>query len=157
MLERLFPAQVDNRFEGHRAALWLMGLLIALKLVVGANSIFNTALVAQGADGIPLDRFGPAAAREVLTLFALVALGQLILALVALAALIRWRALVPFLYLVSLVEMLARRMIVQAHEGTHPAASPVAWYVTWGVLALLALGLLLCLIPARHKAPLEEI
>ena len=157
MLDRLFPRHVDNRFEGHRAALWLMGLLIALKLVVSLNSMFNTALVAQGADGIPLDSFGPDAAREVLTLFALVALGQLILALIALAALIRWRALVPFLYLVSLVEMLARRLIVQTHDIARAGASPIAWYVTWGVLILLALGLLLSLLPARRETSLEEI
>ena len=157
MLARLFPTQVDNRFDGHRSALWLLGFLVALKLVVGLNSIFNTATVAQGADVIPLDSFGPVAAREVLTLFALTALGQLILGLVALAALIRWRALVPFLYLVSLVEMLARRLIVQTHELVRAQSSPIAWYVTWGVLILLALGLLLSLIPARHKASLEEI
>ena len=153
MLERLFPRQVDNRFDGHRSALWLLGLLIALKLVVSLNSIFNTALVAQGADGIPLDSFGPAAANEVLMLFALVALGHLILALIALAVLIRWRALVPFLYLVSLVEQLARRLVVQSHDLERAAASPITWYVTWGVLALLALGLALSLIPAR-SAPL---
>jgi hypothetical protein len=157
MLERLFPRQVDNRFDGHRSALWLMGLLIALKLIVSLNSILNTASVAQGADGIPLDSFGAAAAREVLTLFALTALGQLALALVALAALIRWRALVPFLYLVSLAEMLARRLIVQTHEVARAAASPVAWYVTWGILALLALGLLLSLIPGRKGRSSEEI
>lgn len=157
MLERLFPRTVDNRFEGHRSALWLLGLLIALKLVVSLNSIFNTASVAQGADGIPLDSYGPAAAREVLTLFALVALGQLILALVASVALVRWRALVPFLYLVSLLEMLARRLIVQASDVGRAAASPVAGFVTWGVFALLALGLLLSLLPARRGQSLEEM
>ena len=151
MLDRLFPRQVDNRFDGHRAALWLLGLLVALKLVVSLNSIFNTASVAQGADGIPLDSFGPAAAREVLTLFALVALGQLVLVLIALAALIRWRALVPFLYLVSLGEQLARRVVVEAHEVARTGSSPVAWYVTYGVLALLTLGLVLSLIPARTE------
>lgn len=149
MLERLFPRQVDNRFDGHRAALWLLGLLIALKLVVSLNSIFNTASVAQGADGIALDSFGPAAAQEVLTLFALTALGQLVLALIALAVLVRWRALVPFLYLVSLGEMLARRAIVAAHDVARAGSSPVAWYVTYGVLALLGLGLVLSLVPAR--------
>ena len=149
MLGRIFPKQVDNRFDGHRSALWLLGFLIALKLVVSLNSIFNTALVAQGADGIPLASFGPAAAREVLTLFALTALGQLTLGLIALAALIRWRALVPFLYLVSLGEMLARRLIVQTHDVSRTAASPIAWYVTWGVLILLAASLALSLLPAR--------
>ena len=59
MLNRLFPRQVDNRFDGHRAALWLLGLYIALKLVMGFNSIFNTAAIVSGPDGIPLDSFGP--------------------------------------------------------------------------------------------------
>lgn len=156
LLDRLFPGKVDNRFDGHRAALWLLGLLVALKLVVSLNSIFNTALVAQGADGIPLDSYGPAAARQVLVLFALLALGQLMLALIALAALIRWRALVPFLYLVSLGEQLGRRFLVQAQPGPRPDTTAIAFYMTWGVLALLALGLALSLIPARGETPAER-
>ena len=117
MLNRLFPRQVDNRFDGHRAALWLLGLLIALKLAMSLNSIVNTASVAAGADGIPLASFGPAAARQVLLLFALMALGQLTLTLIALAALIRYRALVPFIYLVLLGEHIARRVIVQSYTA----------------------------------------
>lgn len=151
LLERLFPRQVDNRFDGHRSALWLLGLLVALKLVVGLNSIFNTESVAAGADGIPLDSFAPAAASEVLTLFALTALGQLVLALIALAALVRWRALVPFLYLVSLAELIARRLIVESNALERAASSPVAWYVTWGVLGLVTLGTALSLLPARGR------
>ena len=149
MLERLFPRQVDNRFEGYRAALWLLGLFIALKLVMGVNSIFNTASVAQGADGIPLGSFGPAAARQVLLLFALMALGQLMLALIALAVLIRWRALVPFIYLVLLVEQIARRLIAQANSAPDVGSNPALGYVAFGLLAVLALGLALSLLPAR--------
>jgi hypothetical protein len=148
MLNRLFP-QADNRFEGHRAALWLLGLFVALKLVMGLNSIFNPASVAAGADGIPLASFGPAAARQVLLLFALLALGQLMLALVALAALIRWRALVPFLYLVLLAEQLARRFVVRAHDLAPGGSGAAGSYLTWAILALLALGLALSLLPAR--------
>ena len=51
LLARLFPRQADNRFDGHRAALWLLGLFVALKLVVGLNSILDTEAVAAGADG----------------------------------------------------------------------------------------------------------
>ena len=151
MLDRLFPRHVDNRFDGHRSALWLLGLLVALKLVVSFNSIFNTALVAQGADGIPLDSFGPAAARQVLVLFALLALGQLMLALIAVAALIRWRALVPFLYLVSLGEQIGRRLIVLTQPGPRPETTAVAYYMTWGVLGLLAIGLVLSLLPRPSR------
>ncbi len=66
ILGRLFPARADNRFDGHRASLWLLGLFVALKLVMSVNSILNTESVAAGADGIPLHGFGPAAAREIL-------------------------------------------------------------------------------------------
>ena len=150
MLERFLPGQADNRFEGRRAALWLLGLYIALKLVMGFNSIFNTASVAVGADGIPLDRYGPAAANDVLLLFALTSLGQLVLALIALTVLIRYRALVPFIYLVLIGESVARRLIALTHDVTRPGDAP-APYIVYGLLALLVLGLVLALLPARRR------
>lgn len=148
MINRLFPKQADNRFEGHRAALWLLGLFIALKVVMGVNSIFNTESVAVGADGIPLDSYGPAAARQVLTLFALTSLGQLVLALVGLTVLVRYRSLVPLIFAVLLGEQLARRLIVQgfAIEDGSPGL-----YINLGLMALLALGLLLSLVRPRRK------
>src|SRR5688572_21970799 len=116
MINRLFPRQIDNRFEGHRSALWLLGLLVTLKLVIGFNSIFNTRAVASGADGILLNGLNAATTQQVLTLFALNAFGQLVFALVALVALVRWRVLVPFLFLVWFAEQIGRRFIVAAHN-----------------------------------------
>ena len=153
MLSRLFPKQADNRFDGLRTALWLLGLLVALKLVMSLNSILNTAAVAQGADGIPLDSFGPAAARAVLMLFALMSLGQLMLALAALAALIRWRALVPFIYLLLIGEHLARRLIVQNYAVARTQSMPAGAYVNYALLGFLALGLVLSLVQARRERP----
>jgi hypothetical protein len=151
MLNRLFPGQIDNTFAGYRAALWLLGLFIALKLAMSVNSILNTASVAAGADGLPLDSFGPAAARTVLMLFALVALGQLMLAVIALVTLIRYRALVPFIYLVLLGEHLARRFIVQGYAVERTEGTPAGWYVNIALLALLTIGLVLSLTPARQR------
>ncbi len=151
--DRLFPRQADNRFGGYHVALWLLGLFIALKLVMGLNSILNTRSVAAGADGIALDSFGTAAAREVLTLFALTSLGQLTLALVALTILIRYRAMVPFIYLVLLGEMLARRLIVQSYALPRTETTSAGWYVNMGLLILLSLGLALSLIQTRSREP----
>jgi hypothetical protein len=151
MLNRLLPRQADNRFEGRRPALWLLGLLIFLKLAMSLNSIFNTESVAAGADGIPLASYGPEAAREVLLLFALTALGHLGIALIALVTLIRYRALVPFIYLVLLGEHLARRAIAWSHAPPAAHGTDIAWYVNYGLLALLILGLALSLIPARDE------
>lgn len=159
MLNRLFPRQADNRFAGLRPALWLLGLLIFLKLAMSLNSILNTESVAAGADGIPLASFGPAAAREVLLLFALLALGQLFLTLIALVILLRYRALVPFIYLVLLAEHLARRFVAQGYRAPGTAMTDVAWYVNYGLLTLLMVGLALSLVPARGgrvRSPGEE-
>lgn len=151
MLNRLLPTQVDNRFEGHRAALWLLGLFIALKLMMSLNSIFNTASVAQGADGIKLDSFGPAAAREVLTLFAMMALGQLALALIALTIVIRYRALVPFICLLLLAERLAGRLIVESDKLPGADSPPIVGFMAVALPTLLILALALSLIPARAR------
>lgn len=151
MLGRLLPKQIDNRFDGYRAALWLLGLLVALKIVMSTNSILNTASVAVGGDGIPLDSFGPAAARTVLMLFASMSLGHLILALVALASLIRWRSFVPFIYLLLIVEHLGRRFIVQSYAVARTESTPVGVYVNYALLALLVLGFMLSLVRASGE------
>jgi hypothetical protein len=156
MLNRLLPRQVDNTFDGHRAALWLLGLFVALKLVMSVNSILNTASVASGGDGLPLDSFGPAASRTVLMLFALMSVGQLALAVIALTTLIRYRAMVPFVYLVLLGEQVARRSIVQTYAVARTESSPVGWYVNFGLLALLTVGLVLSLIPTRQRGSTHE-
>ena len=152
MLDRLLPKQADNRFKGHRAALWLLGLFIALKIVMGVNSIFNTEAVAVGADGIPLDSYGPAVAGQVLTLFALTSLGQLMLALVGLTVLVRYRSLVPFIFAVFLGEQLARRLIVQGFAVVRTEGGSPGLYINLGLMALLALGLLLSLVPLRRES-----
>jgi len=151
MLNRIFPRQADNTFGGHRAALWLLGLFIALKLAMSINSILDTATVATSADGLPLDSYGPAAAQTVLMLFALTALGQLTITAFALTTLIRYRAMVPFIYLLLLGEQLARRFIVQDYAVARTEGIPAGRYVTFGLLALLMLGLVLSLVPARRR------
>lgn len=149
LLDPLLPDQVDNRFRGRRAALWLLGLLIFVKMAMSLNSLFNTASVAGGADGIPLASFGPEAERQVLLLFALLALAHLFFALIALLALVRYRGMVPFVYLVLLAEHIARRIIAQGYAAPGARMTDIAWYVNYGLLTLLTLGFVLSLVPAR--------
>ncbi len=159
MLRRLFPPQFDNRFQGPRLALWLLGLFVAVKLVMSVNSILNTASVAAGADGFPLESYGADGARAVLMLFALGSVDQLMLALLGLAALIRYRAMVPFVYLVLLVDQIARRALVQAHDAERASQMPAGIsYFLIALLALLAIGLALSLLgrPAADGDPVKE-
>ena len=151
MLERLFPRQVDNRFDGHRAALWFLWAFVVIKLAMSTNSILNTARIATG-DGIPLESFGPAAAQQVLMLFALMALGQLALALVALTILVRYRALVPLICLLLLAERIASRMIIQSYSGLDATSPLIVWIMAVMLPALLVLASVFSLIPHRRRS-----
>lgn len=155
MIDRIFPRQVDNRFDRHRAALWLLGTFIALKLVMSVRSILDTASIVIG-DGIPLDSFGAAAAREVLTLFALMALGQLMLALIALTVLLRYRALVPLICLLLLAERIASRLIILSRAEAGAESPLIVWIMAITLPTLLILALAFSLIPARTREFREE-
>lgn len=149
--ERLLPPAADNRFAGQRAALWLLGAYLALKLAMGFNMIANGKAVARTADGIPLDRFPPAAQNEVLLLFALVALGQLALAAAGLVALARYRSLVPLSFVLLIAESVARRAIVAGFDVERSASGGIGTAINLGLIAWLVLGLGLSLWPRRTR------
>lgn len=148
MLVRLFPRQFDNNFRGHWLALWLLVPILLLKAVIGTNSILRTHDVAMGADGIPLDSYGGAAARSVVALFALLGLFQLLLALLGAVALIRYRAMVPFVYLFLLIQMLGNRGVALLRPMTETAAPGSA--ISLGLLAATLLGFVLSLLNVKR-------
>jgi hypothetical protein len=156
MIARLFPRQFDNRFEGSRVALWILGLLLLLRLVMSVNSIFNTESVAAGADKFPLASYGADGARAVLMLFSLQALAGLMPALFGVLALVRYRAMVPLLFLLLTAEHVARRLIVQSYAIARSEPTTAAYVINYGMIALLAGGLILSLLPARQRRS-EEI
>lgn len=150
MLDRLLPARIDNDFRGYRAALWLLGIHVALKLVMSLNSIFNARSVATGADGLRLDALPPDGAQALLLLFALVAIGQLFLTLLALLALVRYRAMVPLVFALLLLEQLCRRAVVFEYAVPREGA-PVGTYINLGLTAILLIGLVLSLTGAGYR------
>ena len=150
MLDRLLPARIDNEFHGHRAALWLLGLHVALKLVMSLNSIFNTRSVATGADGLRLDALPLDGAQALLMLFALVAIGQLFLTLLALLALARYRAMVPLVFAMLLLEQLCRRALALGYAVPREGP-PVGTYINIGLTAILLIGLVLSLTGSGYR------
>ena len=140
IFERLLPQRADNTYTGHKLALWLFGVLIAVKATMGLNAIFNTYMVATRADGVPLATFSSAAVQTVLALFAIWGLGHFVLCLVGLLVLVRYRSLVPLMFVVLMLEQLARKLILLfipiVRTGT-----PGGFYVNVGLLAVMAVGL----------------
>lgn len=144
MIDQLLPQRIDNTYRGYKLALWLFGLLIFMKTAMSLNSIFNGYSVASSADGIPLDTYPPAAARTVVSLFALLGLSNFMVCLLCILALIRYRSMIPFLFALLLLEHSSRKLILQflpiVRTGTPPG-----FYVNLILLALMIVGLALSL------------
>jgi hypothetical protein len=154
MISRIFPRQADNAFGGRRLAIWLLVPCVLVRGIEGVNSIVMTRQIAMGADGIPLDTYGAAAAAAVTALFALLGLSVLLLALVVAVVLIRYRALIPFGYLLLLTDLVASKVINMLHPMARAAGEPVGAFpagavFNYGLLGLLILGFVLSLIPRR--------
>jgi hypothetical protein len=144
IFNQLLPQRVDNTYRGHKLALWLFALLVLMKVAISLNSIFNGYLVASSADGIPLDTFTPAGAGAVVSLFALWGLSHFMICLLGILVLVRYRAMIPFMFAFLLLEHLSRKLILQflpiVKTGTPPG-----FFVNLVLLAVMIVGLALSL------------
>lgn len=151
MLNRLLPKVGDNAFRGHWVALWLFGVTVLFKLVIGLRSMFDSASVAQGADGIPLDSFPADAAREVLTVFELLGLLHVTMALVCVIVLVRYRALVTPMLAILLIERGGRSLLLALHPGAPTDPNAPGHYIALSLLAIMVAGFALCFWPGRRE------
>lgn len=108
MLQRLFPKQADNDYRGHPLALWLFYPITLITLGRSLVHIFRDDGGAQSIATIPLDSFTPDGAAGVVTIFALWGLSQLLIGLLYVLVLWRYRVLLPLMYLSLIVEYLSR-------------------------------------------------
>lgn len=110
-LSLLFPKVIGNEFRGQRIALVVFALLTAMIIVRSCIHIFAPDGGAQSIASIPLDTYPEAAAGNFISLFALWGQSQLLLGLVFLLALVRYRSLVPFCFVLLILEWGGRFVI----------------------------------------------
>lgn len=152
MLNRIFPERIDNDYRGHKIALWLFGIVILIRIAIALGSIFNGYGAASGADGIPLDSFPTAASQTILSLFGLLGLSRLLLGLLCILAIVRYRSMVPLLFLLLLLEQLSRQAVLYFLPVPRAGDPPVST-INLIILGLLALGLILSLIDRARANP----
>ncbi len=108
LITLLLPAKIDNLIRGSRIP-WIVFTLLAIVSIVrsfihllspddGAGSIAGMDLSVAGADGI-------------IFAFALWGSSQVLFALVQLAVVVRYRALVPMMYVMLILETLLRELV----------------------------------------------
>lgn len=159
MLSRLFPKQFDNDYQGGALAIWLLIPLALLKLVQGANVAgFNPMVssrhVLETADRVPIGEYPAEAAAHLVFIFAAWGLGVFLLGLLGVISLIRYRAMIPLVYLLLLIEQLWRKALSMIHfDRPFVSFDPnPANIINWIFLIAIVIGLAASLSTRRAKS-----
>ena len=124
MLDKLLPQPIDNKYSGSKIALWLFGLIVFVHVLQSVMVLLSGPMVAQFADGIPLENYPAAAAQTILAIFMVSSLRRLIISLICAVVLFRYRSAVPLMFVVLGVSYLGGQVIFQfvpiVRVGTPP-------------------------------------
>jgi hypothetical protein len=145
VLNRILPTRIDNRYRGHPVGLWLFVPISLVKLSTSLTHLLKHDGGAQSISTIPLDTYPPSAAQNVISLFARLGLEQLLLASIFLLVLLRYRALIPLMYLLIVAHFIGGKITAQFKPlvlaGTSGVSTPFL------IVAILSVvGLILSLI-----------
>lgn len=154
MSNRIFPKQFDSHYRGHLLSVWLFGGAVLMELAMGVNSLVNTRTVATMADGIPLDRYGAEGADAVIAVFAIAGLFSVTIAILGVVALVRYRTIVPLMFLVLLFIQLGSKALLVLHPVARsgiPTAHLGSAFV-FALIGMICVGFALSLIDRRTPA-----
>lgn len=144
MLERLLPQPIDNTYRGHQLALWVLALVVLVKITQSVVIIFDGYSIVMTADGIPLDTYPPAAAQTIVAIWALSGFERLIISLLCVLVLVRYRSMITFMLALLGLDYLARQLILHfvplVRTGT-----PLGPRVNFILFSLVIVGLALSL------------
>src|SRR5256714_3891600 len=144
MFEKLFPQRIDNAYRGSKIALWLFGLVVAMKMTQSLAVIFNGYYTARNADGIPLETFTLAGAQAAVALFAQASLWRLTFCLICVLVLVRYRSAIPLMFLFFALNYLTGELILRFVPLVRTGA-PLGPIVNLILFGLMVIGLALSL------------
>jgi hypothetical protein len=151
MLQRLLPTVVDNRFDGHPAAVWLFVPLALMKLALGFAHMLRADGGAQSVSHMPLDLYPEGAAQNIVGLMARMGLEQGLLGLVFVLVLLRYRALIPLMYGLMVLHYVGAK-VVGAMKPLALAAPSGASNMHLVTAVLAVFGFVLALAPRGERA-----
>jgi hypothetical protein len=148
LFETLLPARADNTIRGSKLPFYIFILLAAIGLVRSCIHIFSPDGGAGSIAGMDLTVSG---ANEVIFAFALWGSAQLIYALLQWVVILRYRSLIPLMWLVQFFETLGRMLVGQIKPVTF-AHTPPGAYQNYIYLALAVLMLALAVWSGQRNA-----
>lgn len=124
MLKTLFPKVADNNYKGHKIAKWVLMIYVFKSFFSGSVHLFAPDGGAQSIASIALDQFSKEGADTVITIFGMWGLEQLVIGVVAVVILLRYKSLIPFLWCVYALEYTLRGIAHFFTPGVHSINTP---------------------------------
>ncbi len=107
-MDKVFPKTIDNQYRGHKIALIFFYLFTAMTVVRSLIHMFSKDGGAQSIATIPLDSFSAQASSVIVLIFALWGLSQLLMGVLYVIVLWRYKSLIPLMYLFIFLEYVLR-------------------------------------------------
>jgi hypothetical protein len=157
MLSRLFPKRIDNDYRGYWLAVWLLLILLLGRAsasinALGWNPSWTSADILRNIYRIPLDTFTANAAETAVWLFARWGGTHLMLTALGFIALIRYRAMIPLLYVLVTLDQIVAKALADAAPIVKGGGSGVPLPLPVIAIAVSLIGLAMSLtMPRRHE------
>jgi uncharacterized membrane protein len=144
---RVFPKQLDNSFRGNRIAVIVFALITVFTLARSCIHIFAPDGGASSIAGINTSVEGGS---NVISMFALWGLAQLLMGLVYVVVFFRYKSLIPFMYILMIIEYSGRVLIgmVKPLIVSHTPPGAIGDYI---LIPLAIVMLILCLKRSRKE------
>ena len=104
MLDRMFPGQLSNKYQGKPIAKWVFLLITIMTIVRSLIHMLATDGGAQSIATIPLDSFNEAGASVVILMFSYWGPSQLLMGFVYILVYWRYLALIPSMFVLLIIE-----------------------------------------------------
>jgi len=110
-MNKILPATIDDNFRGNKIALWFFYFITLVTIVRSCIHIFKDDGGAQSIGTIPIDTYTEAGEATVIMIFAYWGLSQLMFGIIQLIVAIKYKSLVPLMYLMLILEWAGRFLI----------------------------------------------
>jgi hypothetical protein len=144
----ILPKQIDNNYNGYKFALWLLGIIVTMKIAQSVSVFVSGPFVVTGADGIPLQSLPSNAAQTIVAMFAISALSRLILALLCVLVLVRYRKATALMFGLQVIDYLGKQTILY-FIPIERTGEPVGPTVNFLLFILTIAGLILSVLNRR--------
>jgi hypothetical protein len=149
MDSQFLPKSIDNNYRGHKLAFWFIGVVVIMRAAQGFSLIFNGYSIVREADGIPLETYPIAAAQTVVAMFLVSGLSRIILSLLCVLALVRYRSAITLMVVVLAIDQVGRQLIFHFYPLVR-VGNPLGPTVNYILLVLTIIGLVLSLWGKRN-------